>query len=115
MGDHKILHAAYNLGLMIIISEIEGASSYISLSSYYIDIELEEPIKRITLPHLPNGLHLSYIVTVTISKNHIFIAHNLDILVLNRTDFRHITILVLFGYNKLDVANNRDHFSNIIV
>ena len=115
LGDHKILHAAYNLGLMIIISEIEGASSYISLSSYSIDIEMEEPLKRITPPRLPDGLHLSHIVAVAISKNHIFMAHGLDILVWNRTDFRHITTLALFGHNKPDGANNWDHFSDIIV
>ena len=115
LGDHKILHAAYNLGLMIIISDIEGASSYISLSSYSLDIELEEPFKRITPPHLPDGLHPSHIVALAISKNHVFMAHDLDILVWNRSDFRHITTLVLFGHSKPDVANNRDHFSDIIV
>jgi hypothetical protein len=66
---------------MIIISEIEGALLYISLSLYFVDIEIKEPLKQITLPRLLDSLYLSHIVAIAISRNHIFIAYSLNILV----------------------------------
>jgi hypothetical protein len=115
-GDHKIIHAACHSGMIVIISDISGVSSYISLACYTVDVQIAQPLNRITPSSLPDKICPSRITAIAINQNYIFIAIENKILVWNRVTHHHIITLV--SPDKRELPTDRvgsDCFVNIIV